>query len=133
MKRALSLMLLLAVMLVPASSFATDSYSDEVSAKLQSGLTNTLFGWTKVFSVPHQYQAEKKNPWAGVGKGAVDAVHCTVAGAFNLLTFPIPAGMTLRDAMHILENKGFRVRYSGLGKVADFAIVQPKVVALVLK
>lgn len=97
MKRALSLMLLLAVMLVPASSFATDSYSDEVSAKLQSGLTNTLFGWTKVFSVPHQYQAEKKNPWAGVGKGAVDAVHCTVAGAFNLLTFPIPAGMTLRD------------------------------------
>ncbi len=46
---------------------------------------------------------------------------------------PNMTGMTLRDAMHILENKGFRVRYSGLGKVADFAIVQPKVVALVLK
>ena len=46
---------------------------------------------------------------------------------------PNLAGMTLRDAMHILENKGFKVRYSGLGKVADFAIVQPKVVALVLK
>lgn len=46
---------------------------------------------------------------------------------------PNISGMTLRDAMHILENKGFRVRYSGLGKVVDFAIVQPKVVALVLK
>lgn len=46
---------------------------------------------------------------------------------------PNISGMTLRDAMHILENKGFRVRYSGLGKVAEFAIVQPKVVALVLK
>jgi cell division protein FtsI (penicillin-binding protein 3) len=46
---------------------------------------------------------------------------------------PNVGGMTLRDAMHILENKGFRVRYSGLGKVAEFAIIQPKVVALVLK
>jgi len=46
---------------------------------------------------------------------------------------PNVSGMTLRDAIHILENKGFRVRYSGLGKVAEFAIVQPKVVALVLK
>jgi cell division protein FtsI (penicillin-binding protein 3) len=46
---------------------------------------------------------------------------------------PNISGMTLRDAMHILENKGFRVRYSGLGKVTEFAIVQPKVVALVLK
>ena len=46
---------------------------------------------------------------------------------------PNLAGMTLRDAIHILENKGFRVRYSGLGKVIEFAIVQPKVVALVLR
>ena len=46
---------------------------------------------------------------------------------------PNVGGMTLRDAMHILENKGFKVRYSGLGKVAEFAIIQPKVVALVLK
>ena len=46
---------------------------------------------------------------------------------------PNLAGMTLRDAIYILENKGFRVKYSGLGKVTDFSIVQPKVVALVLK
>jgi len=58
MKRILGLILMAAVMLTPASSFAADSYSDAVGAKLQSGLSNTLLGWTKVFSVPHAYQQE---------------------------------------------------------------------------
>ncbi len=97
MKKVMGLMLVLAVMLTPVSAFATDSYSDAVGAKIQSGLTNTLLGWTKVFSVPHTYSQEKKNPWAGFGKGLVDAVHSTCAGAFNLLTFPIPAEATLPD------------------------------------
>ena len=97
MKKILGLVLMLAVMLTPISAFATDSYSDAVSSKLQGGLTNTLLGWTKIFSVPHAYAAEKKNPWAGVGKGLVDGVVCTVGGAFNLLTFPLPAEMTLPD------------------------------------
>ena len=52
MKKILGLMLMLSVMLTPASAFAADSYSDAVGEKLQSGLTNTLFGWSKVFSVP---------------------------------------------------------------------------------
>jgi cell division protein FtsI (penicillin-binding protein 3) len=26
-------------------------------------------------------------------------------------------GMTLRDALHLLENRGFRVRFEGYGKV----------------
>lgn len=97
MKKVLGLVLALVVMLTPVSVFASDSYSDAVGSKLQSGLTNTLLGWTKVFSVPHAYQQENKNPWAGAGKGVVDAIHTTVAGAFNLLTFPIPAEMTLPD------------------------------------
>ncbi len=97
MKKILSLVLLLAVMITPVSAFAGDSYSDAVGAKLQSGLTNTLLGWTKILSVPHAYQAEKKSPWAGVGKGLTDAIGCTIAGAFNLVTFPIPAELTLPD------------------------------------
>ena len=96
MKKAFSLVLLLAVILAPVNAFA-DSYSDETSEKLQGGLTNTLLGWTKLFSVPHQYQNANKNPWAGAGKGATDAVYCTVAGAFNLVTFPIPGGMDLQE------------------------------------
>jgi len=97
MKKVFGLMLVLAVMLTPVSAFATDSYSDAVTSKLSSGLTNTLLGWTKIFSVPHDYAAAKKNPWAGVGKGLTDGLICTVGGAFNLLTFPIPAEMTLPD------------------------------------
>ena len=97
MKKIIGLVLMLAVMLVPVSAFAADSYSEAVGHKFQGGLTNTLLGWTKIFSVPHDYQVQKKNPWAGVGKGLVDGVVCTVGGAFNLITFPIPAEMTLPD------------------------------------
>ncbi len=93
MKKVIGLALAFAL-LISANAFATDSYSDAVGERLERGLTNTLFGWTKIFSVPHAYQAEKKNPWAGVGEGLVDAVHCTVTGAFNLLTFPVAAEMS---------------------------------------
>ena len=93
MKKIIGLVLAFAL-LISTNAFATDSYSDAVSDRLQRGLANTLLGWTKIFSVPHAYSEEKKNPWAGVGEGLVDAVHCTVAGAFNLLTFPIAAEMT---------------------------------------
>ena len=46
---------------------------------------------------------------------------------------PNVQGMALRDALYLLENKGFKVRYSGLGKVTDFAIIQPRIVSLVLQ
>ncbi|WP_259015163.1 penicillin-binding transpeptidase domain-containing protein [Emticicia fluvialis] len=46
---------------------------------------------------------------------------------------PNVSGMTLRDAIYLLENKGFKVQYTGLGKVADYAIIQPKVVSLILQ
>ena len=85
------------VLLISVNAFATDSYSDAVGERLEGGITNTLLGWTKVFSVPFDYSNEKKNPWAGVGKGVIDAIHCTVAGAFNLLTFPVAAEMSGPD------------------------------------
>jgi len=31
-------------------------------------------------------------------------------------------GMTLRDALHLLENRGFRVRFQGFGKVVDQSV-----------
>lgn len=99
MKKGLGLILVLVMMLAPVSAFATDSYSDETGNRLQNGLANTLFGWTKFFSVPHAYHESGKSPWAGVGRGAVDAVHCTVAGAFNLLTFPIGAEMSAEQCV----------------------------------
>lgn len=42
-------------------------------------------------------------------------------------------GLTLKDALPILENKGFRVKYSGFGKVKDFYMESKNVVALVLQ
>jgi cell division protein FtsI (penicillin-binding protein 3) len=49
----------------------------------------------------------------------------------NLL--PDLNGMTLRDALYILENKGYRVRHSGFGKVADFGFVDGNIVGLTLR
>lgn len=98
MKKFLGFLIVLSVVLAPASAFAQEgSYADTVSAKLQGGLTNTLLGWSKIVSVPYDYQQAKKNPWAGVGKGLVDGLVCTVGGAFNLVTFPIPGEFTLPD------------------------------------
>jgi cell division protein FtsI (penicillin-binding protein 3) len=51
----------------------------------------------------------------------------------NTEDVPNIQGLTLRDALPLLENKGFRVRYSGFGKIAEYALTEKKVVSLVLK
>jgi cell division protein FtsI (penicillin-binding protein 3) len=45
---------------------------------------------------------------------------------------PDVSGMTLRDALPILENKGYAVRHQGYGKVSDYSLVSRGVVSLVL-
>lgn len=42
-------------------------------------------------------------------------------------------GMTLKDALPVLENKGYKVRYAGFGKVKEYSLIGKNVVALVLK
>ncbi len=42
-------------------------------------------------------------------------------------------GLTLRDALPLLENRGYRVRYSGVGKVAEYGLVGDKLVAVSLR
>jgi len=46
------------------------------------------------------------------------AIHW-VSNAVEAPTVPDVTGMTLRDAIYILENKGLRVQYSGRGRVAS--------------
>ncbi len=46
---------------------------------------------------------------------------------------PDVSGMTLRDALPLLENKGYKVRHRGFGKVENYALVSNGVVSLVLK
>jgi len=44
-----------------------------------------------------------------------------------------PKGLVLRDALHLLENAGYSVTYSGTGKVSDYALTSSSQVALFLK
>ena len=46
---------------------------------------------------------------------------------------PNVEGMTLRDAIYLLENKGYKVKYSGIGKVADVALQDPRTISLTLQ
>ncbi|AWV99528.1 penicillin-binding transpeptidase domain-containing protein [Arcticibacterium luteifluviistationis] len=45
---------------------------------------------------------------------------------------PNVSGMTLKDALPILENKGYVVRHQGFGKVAEYGLVNSGVVNLIL-
>ncbi len=42
-------------------------------------------------------------------------------------------GLTLKDALPLLENKGYRVKYSGFGKVKSYELLNKNLVALTLK
>ncbi len=42
-------------------------------------------------------------------------------------------GLTLKDALPLLENKGYKVKYSGFGKVQSYEIINKYLVALTLK
>lgn len=44
-----------------------------------------------------------------------------------------PKGLVLRDALHLLENAGYSVTYSGKGKVSDYTLTTSSQVALFLK
>jgi hypothetical protein len=100
MKKILSLVLVLSMVLAPIAFAASPwteeaTYGSKTAGKLGYGLTNTVLGWTKIFSTPNQYSTEGKTVWSGVGQGVVDAVVTTVVGAIHLVTFPIPADVEI--------------------------------------
>ena len=100
MKKIMSLVIVLSMLLAPLAFAASPwvdgkTYGEKVSGKLGYGLTNTVLGWTKLFTTPNQYSNEKKNVWEGVGQGLVDTCVTTVLGAVQLVTFPIPADIEI--------------------------------------
>lgn len=58
MKKTTVVLLLLAMLAMPAAGFAASpwteetEYGDKISEKLQFGLKNTLLGWTDIFFEP---------------------------------------------------------------------------------
>ena len=106
MKKAIVFLVLLAVLLAPALSYAAspwmdeETYGEKVSGKLQFGLKNTLLGWTDLFFEP--IRASKKcescdSFWTGLAKGVTDSLVNEVGGAIHLLTFPLVVDVPLPD------------------------------------
>ena len=100
MKKIMSLVVILSMLLAPVAFAASPwvdgkNYGEKVGGKLGYGLTNTVLGWTKLFTTPNDYSSAKKNVWQGVGQGMVDTVVTTVLGAVQLVTFPIPADIEI--------------------------------------
>jgi Na+/glutamate symporter len=110
MKKIMSLVVILSMLLAPVAFAASPwvdgkNYGEKVGGKLGFGLTNTVLGWTKLFTVPNDYSSEKKNVWQGVGQGLVDAAVTTVLGAVHLVTFPIPADIEIPSPVDLSGGK----------------------------
>jgi hypothetical protein len=106
MKKIMSLVIVLSMLLAPLAFAASPwvdgkTYGEKVSGKLGYGLTNTVLGWTKLFTTPNQYSNEKKNVWQGVGQGLVDTCVTTVLGAVQLVTFLITADIEIPSAVDL--------------------------------
>ena len=66
MKKIISLAIVLSMVLAPAAFAASPwtseaDYAGKTVGKLGYGVTNTLLGWTKLFSTPNEYSAAGKN------------------------------------------------------------------------
>jgi len=70
-------------------------FESEISAKLERGLTNVLFGWTEVFRTPARWSNDIaygtfKAVTLGIPYGAMRAVGRTVVGVYEGVTFYAP-------------------------------------------
>lgn len=107
MKKIISLVVLFAMLLTPVAFAAASpwteekSYGEKAVGKLGFGLTNTILGWTKLFSTPNDYSTAGKNVWAGVGQGFIDTAVTTVLGAAQLVTFPIAADIPIPSPVNV--------------------------------
>lgn len=110
MKKIISLAIVLSMVLAPvafaASPWASeDSYSKKTVAKFGFGLTNTLLGWTKLFSTPNDYANQDKSVIQGVGQGLIDTGVTTILGAIHLVTFPVPVDIDIPSPVDLSGGK----------------------------
>ena len=107
MKKIISLVVLFSMLLAPMAFAAASPWTEEKTygeravGKLGYGLTNTVLGWTKLFSTPNEYAAANKNVWSGVGQGLIDTAVTTVLGAAQLVTFPIAADIPIPSPVNM--------------------------------
>src|SRR5690554_5325374 len=83
---------------------------------IQAGMAEELQLICKEFGLSNQYDGEEK--W--VKSSLVDQkINWKANKVDDLQVVPDVTGMTLRDALYILENKGLRVQYTGHGRVRN--------------
>ena len=67
----------------------------DASTKLGRGITNTAFGWFEVINEVGN-ESDRQGPWigfpSGLIRGAVYGMVRTVAGVYEIVTFPLPNG-----------------------------------------
>ena len=94
-KQARLLIVMLVVLLIPATAFAGSPWTQETTygakatGKLTYGFKNLLGGWTEIFTQPMHYHKDGKNVFEGMMYGLVYGVTDTVGGALHVVTFPI--------------------------------------------
>lgn len=80
---------------------------------IQAGLAEELQMICNTFGVSNRYSGEER--W--VKSSVVNKSINWRSNKLDELKVPDVTGMTLKDALYILENKGLRVQYSGKGRV----------------
>lgn len=82
---------------------------------IQAGLTEELQMLCNKFGISNHYQEEERWVKSRVSNRSIQ----WVSNKVDNQRVPDVTGMTLRDALHILENAGLRVQYNGKGRVKN--------------
>lgn len=80
---------------------------------IQAGMAEELQMICNAFGVSNHYNGEEK--W--VKSNVVNQAINWKANKVDAMKVPDVTGMTLKDALYVLENKGLRVQYSGNGRI----------------
>jgi len=83
----------LSIIVIMATLWVNLSYADGAFIKLGRGLANTFTGWIEIFTTLHESCLEHDyivGYFYGLPKGAVRAMLRTIAGVYEVVTFPIP-------------------------------------------
>ena len=107
MKKAMGMLIILALLTAPTLGFAEKAaspwvqettYSGKVVGKFNYGFKNLLLGWTQIFYQPYKAQKDGTDQWKALGKGLFwDFPVDTVLGAAHAATFLIPVDIPIPD------------------------------------
>ena len=101
MKKTLAMLLVLA--LLPACAIAAspwteaDSYTDQITQKLDFGIKNLLTGWTEALTTPYEAKQADECVTKGFVEGVYNGLIYTVGGALHTATFFAPVDIPIKD------------------------------------